>query len=72
MVAARLGAWTLENNRVDAPVSDINELYIDSALDLWLNVGAKAWVWKNVQIIATSPAVAVRLSGNPEVRQPRP
>lgn len=72
--AARLGTWTMENDRLDASVAERNEVWLDSAgpFSLWLHIGPKkAWVWRDISVITTAGAFACRVSGKPEVRDLR-
>lgn len=72
-VAARLGSWTFQEDRVEAAVEDANEFFLDQpgAKSLWLRMGRKYWVWQTVDVVDAGRPMVVRVSGSPEVREPR-
>ena len=69
-VAARIGAWSFEHDRMDGKAIEINSVWIaETPLSLWLTIGERAWVWRDVSVVNLDPAqFAVRVSGSPEVR----
>lgn len=67
-VVARLGPWTSDGARVEAGVQAVDEFWLDGRLSLWLTVGRKAWVWRDVQLQELGPPLVARVTGTPEVR----
>lgn len=69
-VAVRLGAWTLSGDTVEAAASEVHPFWLEQAgaCGLRLHVGQKAWSWREVEVLATTPSVRVRVVGSPDVR----
>ena len=71
-VVAQLSAWSLEDARVEATARNVNEVWMgESPLSLWLTVGRRAWVWREVEVASAGPPLVVRVVGSPEVRDAR-
>lgn len=68
-LAAQLGSWRLEDNRLEATTSYQNDMWLNhGALTLKLGIGAKVWVWRDVELFSAEP-FTLRLNGSPEVRE---
>lgn len=71
-VAADLGPWTMdESGRVEATPITVDAYWIENAaggLALWLRVGKKAWVWRDVVMETAGPPIVVRVAGSPTIR----
>lgn len=72
-VAARLGKWTMDADRVEAAVEETNDFFLDLPGDkaLWLRMGARYWVWPVVDVVDAGRPLVVRVLGSPQVRDPR-
>jgi hypothetical protein len=67
-LAAQLSSWQLDNDRVRADVPYRNDMWLDTGtLTLKLSVGAKVWVWREVEMLSSEPFI-LRVIGSPEVR----
>lgn len=69
-VAARLGAWSLSEDRVEArAVSGVHPVWVErEPLTLHLAVGAKQWVWSGAEVVDPGTPFVIRVSGSPAVR----
>lgn len=67
-VVARLGAWSLERDRIDAPVSDVNEFWLSQGgpFHVRVNLGKLSWVWREAEVQVHGAACFVRVSGSPD------
>lgn len=71
-VAARLGAWAMDGSgRCEAQALETNDYWLDQpgSFDLWLWVGARAWVWKGVDVADRGEPFVVRAPGSPDIRE---
>jgi hypothetical protein len=67
--AAQIGSWVFSDGNIEAAISEKNPLWIESRpLSLWLDIGSKYWVWRQVEVISIGETLACRVSGSPEIR----
>lgn len=71
-VAAQLGPWTMdETGQVQVDRTEVDSYWMDQAgpaLQLWLRVGQRAWVWRTVEVLDGETCRVLKAGGSPSVR----